>query len=224
MSDVVLPRASQLAAGALLIDAGNGVFCAEIQQRILSMAEYLSGKASQWSLSEVVAGMNNILLVFDPQKVHPLTFRDYLIELWPTVQPEARAHRVIEVSVVYGAGQDSDLPRFAEETGLSVERLVRLHSEPDYCVACLGGMPGFIYLSGLPDELALPRRAIPSPGLERGSIIVGGAQAGIMPITAPSGWHSLGHTDTITFDAASDTPCLFRPGDLVRFKVLGVQT
>lgn len=54
-----------------------------------------------------------------------------------------------------------------------------------------------------------------------GSVIIGGAQAGIMPVTAPSGWHIIGHTDTALFDPAAADPVLLRPGDTVRFLVAG---
>lgn len=182
----------------------------------------MSEKAPLWLITEVVPGMNNLLLVFNPETLCPLFLRNYISECWPELQPSNKPSRTIEIPVVYGGSSGSDLPDVAKETGLSIDQLVRLHSEAQYTVACLGGMPGFIYLSGLPTKLCVPRRAIPSPGLERGSIIIGGAQAGIMPISAPSGWHSIGHTKTITFDAALDVPCLFLPGDSVRFSVLGV--
>ena len=56
-----------------------------------------------------------------------------------------------------------------------------------------------------------------------GSVIIGGAQAGIMPQTAPSGWHVLGRADIRLFDAAAGEPSLLRPGDVVRFVVGGIE-
>ena len=78
-------------------------------------------------------------------------------------------------------------------------------------------MPGFVYLSGLDPFLATPRRSSPRMSVPEGSVIIGGSQAGIMPITAPSGWHILGHTDLKLFDPKQDPPTAFKPGDRIRF-------
>ena len=80
-------------------------------------------------------------------------------------------------------------------------------------------MPGFPYLSGLDPRLACPRRASPRLRVVEGAVIIGGAQAGIMPQTAPSGWHIIGHAELRLFDPLADPPTLFRPGDTVRFAV-----
>ena len=78
-------------------------------------------------------------------------------------------------------------------------------------------MPGFVYLSGLDPSLARPRRASPRAHVPEGAVMIGGAQAGIMPCTAPSGWHILGMTDVKLFDAYRAEPAAFRPGDRIRF-------
>jgi allophanate hydrolase subunit 1 len=59
--------------------------------------------------------------------------------------------------------------------------------------------------------------------VDEGTVIVGGTQAGVMPCAAPSGWHQIGKTDSRLFDPQQSPPCLFEPGDKVRFIVKGVE-
>ena len=83
----------------------------------------------------------------------------------------------------------------------------------------VGAMPGFPYLSGLDPILTIPRHAQPRGRVPAGAVIIGGAQAGIMPITAPSGWHILGQTRLSLFDPERSRPAMMAPGDQVRFVI-----
>jgi allophanate hydrolase subunit 1 len=58
--------------------------------------------------------------------------------------------------------------------------------------------------------------------VERGSVMIGGPQAGIMPCTAPSGWHIIGRTDISMFDPDRTPPAALMPGDRVRFRIAGI--
>lgn len=128
----------------------------------------------------------------------------------------------MEIPVVYGGAHGEDLKDVAAAAGLSVEEFVKRHSEAVYSVSCIGAMPGFAYLSGLPPALSRPRRSVPRTKIAKGSVILGGSQAGIMPFDAPSGWHLLGRTAVELFDPSRTAPCLLSPGDRVRFRVLGI--
>ena len=63
-----------------------------------------------------------------------------------------------EIDVTYDG---EDLDWVCEYLGLSHESLIALHSDPVYDVRLLGS-PGFVYLSDVPPEIAVPR--LPSPG------------------------------------------------------------
>ena len=49
--------------------------------------------------------------------------------------------------------------------------------------------------------------------------MIGGAQTGIYPGDAPSGWNLIGHTTMPLFDPARTPPALLSPGDTVRMIV-----
>jgi KipI family sensor histidine kinase inhibitor len=217
------PRISPAGAGALLFDPGTGVFDALTQTRLLAVAKRVEATLCANASTEVVLGVNNLMLIFNPLVLHPDEACAGLLRLWETTEPTSVSERTIEIPVVYGGDAGEDLAALSAGAGVSVDEYVRRHSEATYRVACIGSMPGFAYMTGLPPELGAPRRKVPRMKVDQGSVIVGGAQAGVMPCTAPSGWHLLGRTETHLFDSTWARPCLFEPGDQVRFTVKSIE-
>lgn len=207
-------------AGAILVDAAGSLFDDACQGRIWALATDLCGIAG---VSETVPGMNNLMVVFDPLVLDPTALESEILARWDHIVPNPGAGRTIEVPVVYGGESGKDLAALAHSKGMDVEELVALHSAPLYSVAAVGAMPGFVYLSGLDPRLATPRRAVPRMKVPVGSVIIGGAQAGIMPLTAPSGWYIIGTTGMALFDPHSEPPAAFRPGDRIRFVPEGIR-
>lgn len=217
------PRLSAAGAGALLFDPGTGLFDKAMQARLLAVAKRIEATLCATGTAEVVLGVNNLLLIFNPLDLDPDEASDLLLRWWETTEAESISEKVIEIPVIYGGAAGEDLVGLSSSAGLTIDEYVHRHSDATYTVACIGSMPGFAYMTGLPAELAVPRRKVPRMKVEQGSVIIGGAQAGVMSCTGPSGWHLLGRTDVSLFDAKSTPPCLFKPGDQVRFVVKGIE-
>ena len=111
-----------------------------------------------------------------------------------------------------------DLDSVCASTGLSAEEVIVRHSARTYTVDLLGFVPGFAYLSELDPSLQLPRRPQPRPRVAAGSVAIAAAQTAVYPLDTPGGWHIIGSTDTVLFDASRDRPALLAPGDRVRFE------
>jgi KipI family sensor histidine kinase inhibitor len=114
-----------------------------------------------------------------------------------------------------------DLVEVAELTGRPVPALVAALVAVEYTVAFSGFAPGFGYLTGLPEELHVPRRATPRTRVPAGSVGVAGPFAGAYPRASPGGWQLVGHTDAVLFDVDRAEPALLRPGARVRFREVG---
>jgi inhibitor of KinA len=127
---------------------------------------------------------------------------------------------LIEIPVCYDAEFGFDLNRVAEHTKLSKREIVDLHGAGEYRVACIGFVPGFTFLSGLPKNLATPRRDVPRKEIPAGSVGIGGAQTGIYPLRSPGGWNLIGRSPLRLFDASKNPPTLLCPGDRVRFRAI----
>lgn len=214
-----VPRIFGAGTRGLMFDPACSAFSQRVQDRLLALATL----ARQYpGVEQAVPGMNNLLLVLEPGADAWSGLSVWLADRWLSDLKAQVLGRTVEVPVVYG-GPGSDLAQMSSTLGLSLDTVVHLHSDVLYHVACVGAMPGFAYLSGLDPRLAIARRATPRMRLERGAVILGAGQAGIMPIAAPSGWHVLGHAQCQLFDAQREPATLLRPGDRVRFTVQEVR-
>ncbi|MEN9895910.1 MAG: Kinase inhibitor [Pseudomonadota bacterium] len=207
-------RISRLGDSALLMDAAGDRFCETRQAKIWTVATQILACEA---VREAVPGMNNLMIVFDPLLSDSAALEQALALAWSEAEAEARQRPVIEVATVYGGPEGEDLGALAIIKTMTPQELVHLHASAIYTVAAVGAMPGFVYLSGLDPRLATQRRPSPRMSVAKGSVIIGGSQAGIMPVTAPSGWHILGQTQLDLFDPHRDPPALFQPGDRIRF-------
>lgn len=134
----------------------------------------------------------------------------------PAELPKSNS-RVVEVPVSFQGQHALDLQFIADSRGLSAEEIIRIFVSKDYRVYMLGFLPGFAYMGTVDERIAVPRKASPRLAVPQGSVGIAGRQAGIYPQESPGGWQIIGntHLDLIGPDRAS--PCLFHPGDTVRF-------
>jgi KipI family sensor histidine kinase inhibitor len=125
---------------------------------------------------------------------------------------------LLEIPVCYDREFAPDLDDVARVADLSDAEIIRRHSSGAYRVACVGFIAGFPFLSGLPPELATPRRLVPRKEIPAGSVGIGGAQTGIYPRKSPGGWNLIGRTPLRLFDIERDPPTILQAGDRVRFR------
>jgi inhibitor of KinA len=129
-----------------------------------------------------------------------------------------RRVRLVEIPVCYDPEFGLDIDDVARHAAISPSEVIRLHSTAEYRVACIGFVPGFPFLAGLPKELATPRRDVPRKQIPPGSVGIGGAQTGIYPLRSPGGWNLIGRTPLRLFDPQKNPPALLRAGERVRFR------
>jgi inhibitor of KinA len=129
----------------------------------------------------------------------------------------AQEQATVEIPVSYGGEDGPDLDEVAALHHLSVEEVIRLHTEPVYEVFQIGFTPGFPYLGGLLPELRTARRSNPRTQVPAGSVGIGDAQTGVYSVDGPGGWQIIGKTDLPLFDANREKPALLRAGMKVKF-------
>ena len=119
--------------------------------------------------------------------------------------------RVVKVPVCYGGEYGADLKQASERAGISEADFAARHADGHYLVAMIGFMPGFPYLTGLPQQLSQPRRASPRSSVPAGSVGIAGGQTGIYPLTAPGdGDSSEEHRSIFLIHSGDRLPC-FKP-------------
>jgi inhibitor of KinA len=132
--------------------------------------------------------------------------------------PTKRRVRLVEIPVCYDREFALDIDDVARRAAIPPSEVIRVHSTAEYRVACIGFVPGFPFLAGLPKELATPRRDVPRKQIPPGSVGIGGAQTGIYPLRSPGGWNLIGRTPLRLFDSQKNPPALLRAGERVRFR------
>ncbi len=133
------------------------------------------------------------------------------------VQPAA-ARDNVEIPVCYGGDFGPDLAPLAESRRLSIDDLIRVHSQAIYTVYFLGFVPGFVYLGTVADTIAAPRLSSPRRRVEAGSVGIAGRQTGIYPCAVPGGWQLIGRTPLTLFQVDREPMSLLAAGDEVRFR------
>jgi KipI family sensor histidine kinase inhibitor len=209
-----LPRISQLGTTGLLFEA-PGELDIHHQRRIW----WLAREAQNWpEVGEAVPGMSNLMLVFPrpPRELARIEAR--LRAAWNAAEELRLEGRLFELPVLYGGEHGPHVADVISHTGLSIEEIVRIHTEPLYTVYALGSHPGYCYLGGMDPRIATPRRPVPVLGLPGGAVSIGGVQTGVSASAGPSGWNTIGHADMMFFDPRRDPPALLAPGDRIRFR------
>jgi KipI family sensor histidine kinase inhibitor len=190
----------------------------DVQRRVWAVAAL----ARDWPpVREVVPGMNNLTITFDPLFTDADALAAQLADAWRDADDAGIAGRDIEIPVQYGGEAGPDLDAVAEHAGLTAREVIERHSAAEYVVFFLGFQPGFAYMGGLDAALHTPRRKEPRVAVPAGSVGIGGEQTGIYPTASPGGWQLIGRTQLALFDPSRKPPTLLLPGDRVRFTIAG---
>jgi KipI family sensor histidine kinase inhibitor len=192
-------------------------------QRVLALDRALAG-ASVEGVTEAVPTYRSLLVHYDPLRIDFETLGERLVALARTPAPTAERTRRWRVPVAYGGENGIDLEDVAKRLNTTPDEIVARHVGGDYRVAMIGFTPGWSYLSGLDKSLHMPRRQNPRLLTPMGTISIGGVQAGIQCLAAPSGWHLLGRTAVRTFQLHRDPVFLTEPGDRVTFYQVDAKT
>jgi KipI family sensor histidine kinase inhibitor len=185
-------------------------------QRVLALDRAL-GEAPIEGVTETVPTYRSLLVHYDPVRIDFDHLGQQLMTLAQAPLPPAAKARRWRVPVAYGGENGIDLEDVAKALNTTPDEIVARHVGGDYRVAMIGFTPGWSYLSGLDKSLHMPRRVDPRVFTPAGTISIGGVQAGIQCLAAPSGWHLLGRTAVRTFQLHRDPVFLTEPGDRVSF-------
>lgn len=167
-------------------------------------------EAGDLRVTDIVPGARTVLL----DGVEPGTAE--LLASWPDpgrLEISLDQGVPVEIPTVFDG---ADLADVAERWGVSVPTAVARLTETRFTVAFCGFAPGFAYLRGLGEELAVPRLDAPRPRVPAGSVGLAGEYCGIYPTASPGGWRLVGRTTETLFDVRNEPPARLGPGTRVR--------
>lgn len=129
----------------------------------------------------------------------------------------AYEEHIVEIPVCYGGEFGQDIEYVAKINNITVDEVIKIHSEGKYLVYMIGFAPGFPYLGGMSQKIASPRRESPRTAIPKGSVGIAGMQTGVYPIETPGGWQLIGRTPLKLFDLNRNPKSLLKSGDIAKF-------
>lgn len=181
-----------------------------------------------YGMRDVVSAYHSVTVYYDPLRIRMnqrgrRTISEHVREQLTEILENIDEHRLppprrIDIPVCYGEPYGPDLTEVAEHSGLQPEEVIRIHSSVEYTVYMVGFAPGFPYLGGMDERIAMPRKATPRLRIPAGSVAIAGGQTGIYPLETPGGWNVIGRTPVRLFDWRKDSPTLLKAGDIVCFR------
>lgn len=206
----ILPSGDQ----ALTVEFGETIDPA-LNARVLE----LDGKAASLpGIVETIPTYRSLLVVYDPDIVGFEDLGRQLLALAQDLTGQETTGTIWDIPVCYGGEHGIDLEATAATHDITPDELVRRHLAPTYRCYMIGFLPGFAYLGGLDQSIATPRRVSPRLHTPAGTISIGGIQALVASLAAPSGWHLLGRTPVHNFMPTREPAVIVQPGDGVRFR------
>lgn len=192
-------------------------------QLMMAWVETLSQQYEVYVLDYTLSYNELLLYMRDPEQIQ--LFLDELEQLRSaSINSNDRQGETIYIPVCYHQEFAADLQSFCDDKSIGIDDLIRLHTKVHYPVHFIGFLPGFPYLGDLDEKLYKPRKKKPRSSVPEGSVGIAGQQTGVYPTASPGGWNIIGRSPMKFFDAESTPPSLLKPGDVIRFYSISIET
>lgn len=202
---------------AIVVEFGD-IIDEDINRKVINLMKNIESSSLINSIYEMIPTYRSLMIIYNPLKI---TFND-LINSVKNIECnlkvlDKREKNIIKIPVLYGNDYGPDIDTVAKHNRLSIEEVIRLHSEAEYLVYMLGFTPGFTYLGGMNNKLETPRLDNPRVKIPEGSVGIAGKQTGVYPIDSPGGWQLIGRTPIKLYNPKRENPILLKAGDYVKF-------
>lgn len=166
---------------------------------------------------EVVPALVNLLVIFDPILVDHSDIQRAVSALFPLSYDVDKPTNTHVIDVCYEKELAQDLTAVASACGISEEAAINSHLSSQLRVSMYGFAPGYAYMSGLSNDIQVPRKDTAVRDVPAGSVIIAGQQCLITTLKMPTGWSIIGRTNAQIMTGDNQRPFLFDVGDLVSF-------
>ncbi|HUZ91354.1 MAG TPA: allophanate hydrolase subunit 1 [Methylocella sp.] len=213
-----MPKPRYLPAGesALIVEFGATID-PRIHDRVLALDAAVQ-QAHVEGVTETVPTYRSLMIHFDPRRWAAEALAEELARLDASPKRARTRPQRWHIPACYEPPHDEDIAEAAAFLGLPRARIIDLHQAARYRVYMYGFAPGFTFLGGLPQELTIPRRAVPRAPAPPGSLLIAGGQALIASCAMPTGWYGIGRTPVKMFDSRRARVFLAGIGDEICFE------
>lgn len=215
-SDIAYPRILPIGDRALSVEFGNEID-EHINAKLMGFIKLFEDEKID-GIEEFVPSFRAVLIHYNP-KILSYARMVRLVEaiLEKNVHEAVHKKRIVQIPVCYEGEYAPDIDFVAEHAGISVDKVVQIHTSKAYLIYMLGFQPGFPYLGGLDERIHTPRLASPRVKINAGSVGIGGTQTGLYPMESPGGWQIIGTTPVRCYNPDKEKAIPYLAGDYIQF-------
>ena len=160
---------------------------------------------------------NKLIISFDLQITNLNEVFDFINSVDFTNLNLGKDNKKWVIPICYEFGKD--LINMSKELKLDKEEIINIHLKSIFFIYMIGFVPGHPFMGDLDPKLFLNRLKTPRVKVPSGSVGIVEKFCNIYPYESPGGWNIIGKTPIKLFNNRdSSKPCLFSPGDTVKFK------
>ena len=201
---------------ALVVEFGDKIE-EEVNSKIRSLTVAIKQEGII-GINETVPTYRSLMVIYDPMiiELDELigAIKSIISRMHELKLPDAK---VIEIPTLYGGEYGPDIEFVADHNKISIDEVIKIHTDMEYLIYMIGFTPGFPYLGGMSNKIEAPRLQNPRTKIPAQSVGIAGKQTGIYPIESPGGWQLIGRTPVKLYDPYRKDPVLLNAGDYIKF-------
>ena len=168
-------------------------------------------------ITNCVPSYNKLIITFNLQKTNSQKVCDFINSIDFDNLNLSQNKNEWTIPICYDFG--IDLKNISKELKLDKEEIINIHLKTTFFIYMIGFVPGHPFMGDLNPKLFLNRLKTPRIKVPAGSVGIVEKFCNIYPYESPGGWNIIGRTPKKIFNSKdSAKPCLFSPGDIVKFK------
>ena len=213
-------RISQISEVSALVEFGIEI-SEDINKKVRTFSTYLDEHPFN-GMVEYVPAFASVSIIYNPLKMNSESPYEVVKSILDDILSKLDfssvvEQHIVEIPVCYGGELGPDIEYVAKINNITVDEVIKIHSEEKYLVYMIGFSPGFPYIGGMSEKIAAPRRESPRAVIPAGSVGIAGMQTGVYPIETPGGWQLIGRTPVKMFDLDGNPQSLLKAGDIAKF-------
>lgn len=211
---------SQISETSALVEFGK-VISEEINKKVRTFCAYLDEYPFK-GMIEYVPAFTSVSIIYNPLDMNSESPYEVVKDILDKIISKLNfssmdEENIVQIPVCYGGEFGQDIEHVAKINNITVDEVIKIHSQGKYLVYMIGFAPGFPYLGGMSEKISAPRRESPRTAIPAGSVGIAGMQTGVYPIETPGGWQLIGRTPLKMFDLNRNPKSLLKAGDVAKF-------
>ena len=192
----------------------------EINTRVIKLFYHVKKEVLKGNLNGILncaPSYNKLIINFDLEKINSYKIIDFLKSVDFSKLNLSQNSKKWTIPICYDFGLD--LENMSKILKINRSEIIKIHLNTTFFIYMVGFIPGHPFMGDLDSKLFLNRLKTPRVKIPPGSVGIVEKFCNIYPYESPGGWNIIGRTPTKLFNTKDNSnPCLFSPGDSVKFK------